>query len=269
MKHDFDPIFSDTFESSSNWNSTMFIIIFTLTDKHHWSFEIYIQHQFLFFSKNMSERSKLILSCIFFASTSFWGLRQFKRDKERKLKHGRRSSNFDASSIPDGKVADRCKKAIAPPMSYIVDFLKALEYPFHADDRPDGYIPFCVAENKLVTEVLAERLTASQAFTDQSVYAYNSFLGIPVMRQSAAYFVAKRFLFPNVPTITPDQALASINPNHIGIGSGAAGILNSLFFLLGDAGDACLIPAPYYAAFENDMSVSSFYFARNSLLTLV
>jgi hypothetical protein len=28
-----------------------------------------------------------------------------------------------------------------------------------------------------------------------------------------------------------------------------------LFFLLGDEGDACLIPAPYYAAFENDMRI--------------
>ena len=26
-----------------------------------------------------------------------------------------------------------------------------------------------------------------------------------------------------------------------------------LFYLLGDEGDACLIPAPYYAAFESDM----------------
>ena len=28
-----------------------------------------------------------------------------------------------------------------------------------------------------------------------------------------------------------------------------------LFYLLGDEGDACLIPAPYYAAFENDMRI--------------
>jgi aspartate/methionine/tyrosine aminotransferase len=29
--------------------------------------------------------------------------------------------------------------------------------------------------------------------------------------------------------------------------------LNYLFFILGEEGDACIIPAPYYAAFENDM----------------
>lgn len=31
--------------------------------------------------------------------------------------------------------------------------------------------------------------------------------------------------------------------------------LLGLFYLLGDEGDACLIPAPYYAAFENDMRI--------------
>ena len=31
--------------------------------------------------------------------------------------------------------------------------------------------------------------------------------------------------------------------------------LSGLFYLLGDEGDACLIPAPYYAAFENDMRI--------------
>jgi len=42
------------------------------------------------------------------------------------------------------------------------------------------------------------------------------------------------------------------------INQGAASILNCLFFLLGEAtGDACLIPAPYYAAFENDMNLVS------------
>lgn len=192
------------------------------------------------------ERSRFILSCIFFATTSFFGLQKVKRDKEKKLKHGRTKLNFDDMSIDDGKIAERCKQALHPPMSYLEAFFKSLEYPFQNPERLDGYIPFCVAENKLVTEMLAERLmqSAAQAFSDPMVYAYNNFSGIPIMRQSLAYFIAKRFLYPNVPSLTTDQALSSINPNHVGIGSGAAGILNALFFLLGDEGDACLIPAP-------------------------
>ena len=30
-------------------------------------------------------------------------------------------------------------------------------------------------------------------------------------------------------------------------------ILNNLFFALGNTGDAVLVPAPYYAAFDNDL----------------
>jgi 1-aminocyclopropane-1-carboxylate synthase len=39
------------------------------------------------------------------------------------------------------------------------------------------------------------------------------------------------------------------------VGAGAASLLNHAFTLLLSPGDAVLIPAPYYAAFENDMKV--------------
>lgn len=150
-------------------------------------------------------------------------------------------------------------KALAPSTPYLMSFLEGLQYPCDLDLRPDGYIAFCMAENKLVIDLLSERLlhssTTSAAFSDPAVYCYNSFLGLPVARQAVSYFLAKRFLHTEQHAVSLEQALQSIHPSHIGIGSGAAGILNSLFYLLGDEGDACLIPAPYYAAFENDMSV--------------
>ncbi len=174
-------------------------------------------------------------------------------------------------------------KALAPAVPYLEAFLKGLSDQCDPISNPDGYIPFCMAENKLAIDLLAERLmdsgTATAAFSDSIVYCYNSFLGIPIARQAAAYFIAKRFYKPDQPNFTPEQALATVNPQHIGIGPGAAALLNSLFFLLGERNDACLIPAPYYgkrgkstpsccihilikfvflfvAAFENDMSVS-------------
>lgn len=98
--------------------------------------------------------------------------------------------------------------------------------------------------------------TATAAFSDSIVYGYNSFLGLSIARDAVAYFLAKRFYRPDqAATMTPQMALSLIDPEHIAIGSGCAGILNQLFFSLGEDGDACLIPAPYYAAFEKDMSV--------------
>ena len=102
--------------------------------------------------------------------------------------------------------------------------------------------------------MLAERFlqVGSASFADSSVYCYNSFLGMPIARQAAAYFLARRFLQQGN---TPEEALSHVSPQHVGLGSGAAALLNALFFLLGQPGDACLIPRPYYAAFENDMEL--------------
>jgi aspartate/methionine/tyrosine aminotransferase len=46
-----------------------------------------------------------------------------------------------------------------------------------------------------------------------------------------------------------------IDRDDIVLGSGCAGLLNGLFFSLLEAGEAVLLPAPYYAAFESDMKV--------------
>ena len=153
-------------------------------------------------------------------------------------------------------------RALAPSTPYLLSFLRGLEYPCHATERPDGYIPLCVAENRLVVDVLSERLqqssTSNAAFSDPNIYCYNSFLGLPVARQAASYFLAHRFLLTEQQhAVTLEQALQNINPRHIGITAGAAAALNGLFYLLGEEGDACLIPAPYYAAFESDMAVVS------------
>jgi len=161
----------------------------------------------------------------------------------------------------------------------MLDFFRGLEYTCTPQSL-DGFVLMCTAENKLVIDMLSERLqnpsTTISAFSDPIVYCYNSFLGLPVTRQSVSYFLAKRFLHARSSTTSNsnqlqgsperhltgagfslEKALQSINPAHVGIGSGAAGILNGLFYLLGDEGDACLIPAPYYAAFENDMRLVS------------
>jgi aspartate/methionine/tyrosine aminotransferase len=96
------------------------------------------------------------------------------------------------------------------------------------------------------------------------VYSYNSFLGVPVAREATAYFLARWFLSPpSSPSAaavlsSPAEALEGhIAPRHIALAAGAAAVLNNLFFCLGDPGDACLIPAPYYTAFENDMNLVS------------
>jgi 1-aminocyclopropane-1-carboxylate synthase len=110
---------------------------------------------------------------------------------------------------------------------------------------------------------------SSNAFSDPRTYCYNSFLGMPLARDAAAYFLARRFLFDR--PITADVALRNVQPKHVALATGAAALLNHLFVLLGDSSSnpklqsqkhqqqslqqACLIPLPYYAAFDNHMQL--------------
>ena len=228
-------------------------------------------------ANNQYERSVALISSFLFGITTYWRLRQISKARERKAKSGRanrllvvdddddddnQNNNNFQSMVRNGQVSQRCRRALAPSTPYLLSFLRGLEYPCDATLRPDGYIPLCVAENRLVIDVLSERLqqssTCNAAFSDHNVYCYNSFLGLPVARQAASYFIAKRFyLTEQQHPVTLEQALQTINPRHIGITAGAVAALNGLFYLLGEEGDACLIPAPYYAAFESDMAVVS------------
>jgi len=217
------------------------------------------------------ERSATLISAILFGVTSYWRVQKIWSDRHRKANSGQAFHHTDHGT--DGEdnlriVSRRSRNAMAPATSYLMSFLQGLEYPCTPQSL-DGYVLLCVAENKQAIDLLSDRLqnpsTTVSAFSDPVVYCYNSFMGLPLARQAVSYFLAKRFLHAESAASTSghlqtrrtrvslETALQSINPAHIGIGSGAAGILNALFYLLGDEGDACLIPAPYYAAFENDM----------------
>jgi hypothetical protein len=195
------------------------------------------------------ERSLLIVSSILFGLSAYWRLKGLSKENRENDTYST-TMRKQADVGDDANVSIRCIRALAPATPYLEAFLKGLSYLCDPVHSPDGYIPFCMAENKLAIDVLAERLmnpgTATAAFSDSAVYCYNSFLGLPVARQAAAYFIAKRFYKTDHVNLTADQALSLIRPECVGIGPGAAALLNSLFYLLGADNDACLIPAPYY-----------------------
>jgi hypothetical protein len=219
----------------------------------------------------IEESTGLVVAASLFTLTAAWFVRSARlRGQQEKEDDGpfgklyRRMPRHQRFSVKytdraKGKVGTRGQAALAPPIPYLTSFLKCLNDPCHQVNNPQGHIALCMAENKLVLDMLAERFmqvgTATAAFSDSSVYCYNSFLGMPVAREAAAYFFARRFLFPEREDLAPDEALSHIHPNHVALGAGGAALLNHLFYLLGEAGECCLIPVPYYAAFENDMNL--------------
>ena len=193
------------------------------------------------------------------------------------------------------------RAALPPTRPHWSGFIACLQDPCDALHNPEGYIALCLAENKLVQELLANRLlssgTAIGAFSDGVVYGYNGFLGLPTARQAVAYLLERRFLFaegrrarsqrhasssrndlratlrtsntssnidyeedddeggsavvprPSSPGPDPDR----IDPALCALGAGVASLLSHVLFIICQPHDAILIPAPFYASFENDL----------------
>lgn len=160
---------------------------------------------------------------------------------------------YGEGGLASGRVSSRGITCLSNIHSYQRAFFLGLSNPYKSHTNEDGYIPLCIAENKLMQEMLANRLmstdTTNSAFSDPSVYCYNGFLGLPYARNAIAYFLSRKFLLPSetgaVSThpqnyYTEDQAShiystaptpilddrthhqnQIIDPEHIALGSGA------------------------------------------------
>eukprot|EP00581_Thalassiosira_minuscula_P013756 CAMPEP_0183728716 /NCGR_PEP_ID=MMETSP0737-20130205/28727_1 /TAXON_ID=385413 /ORGANISM="Thalassiosira miniscula, Strain CCMP1093" /LENGTH=468 /DNA_ID=CAMNT_0025960729 /DNA_START=76 /DNA_END=1478 /DNA_ORIENTATION=- len=199
----------------------------------------------------MSERIGIASFCI--VALVCIGQEKWKRRKKRRRSH---SVGTDHESI-----SARGESLLTPTLPYIIDYLKCLQDHCDPYTNPEGHIPLCMSENKLIIELVGLRLmqieTASRAFSDSTVYCYNNTLGLPGPREAVAYFLAKHFMFPEQRDMSFGEALGFIQPGHVAFGSGAASLLSHLALSLADEGDAVLIPAPYYAAFDADLRINA------------
>ena len=64
-------------------------------------------------------------------------------------------------------------------------------------------------------------------------------------------------MYPEDRDMSVRDALNLIQPNHVAFGSGASSLLSHLAQSLAEEGDAVLIPAPYYAAFDGDLRMNA------------
>lgn len=113
------------------------------------------------------------------------------------------------------------------------------------DERtnPDGICNCGVAENYLCEKELIEKLQSIQIWHRDHMF-YPDSLGHKRLRQTLCRFFEK-FLHLNY----------QLDPERMIISSGLSGIMSLIGFLLGDPNDVFLIPAPYYTAFDHDISV--------------
>ena len=105
-----------------------------------------------------------------------------------------------------------------------------------------GYIPLCVAENRLVWDLIEAKATAARE-VPSGAFAYDAMIGTRDFRARLARFMGRTFLG------------REFAPEQVAVLAGAGSVLEILFYALGDPGDAVLVPTPSYAGFWMDLGV--------------
>ena len=143
-----------------------------------------------------------------------------------------------------------------PLSSYFPIASAALERPWTPAD-PGGNISMVIAENRLMSERFRERwreaLVSSYSPPSASPSAaaagpaldslyYQDFRGTLPLRQALAGFMSRHVARRH-----------AVEADDLIVGNGCGSCLDTLFHVLCDEGDACLLPAPLYPTFINDL----------------
>jgi aspartate/methionine/tyrosine aminotransferase len=112
---------------------------------------------------------------------------------------------------------------------------------FDAKSNPTGYVNFGTAENQVIFDALEPLLRHATEIREADAH-YNELHGALFLRQEIATFLQARAGRP-------------LNAENIALASGASAVLEMLAFTVCDAGDAILIPTPYYPGFDHDLAL--------------
>ncbi len=113
---------------------------------------------------------------------------------------------------------------------------------YDKQENPEGYIGLCVAENRLVADLVVDRLD-QVPMVPASVLGYDAMTGSERFRQQLGKFMGRTFLG------------REFAPHQISVLAGAGSVLEILFHALADPGDGILVPTPSYAGFWLDLEV--------------
>lgn len=141
---------------------------------------------------------------------------------------------------PTPPLADRGARLVdrSPMPEYISEHF---ERAAAADgEHPDGYVGLCVAENKLMWDVLEPQLNRNRHVQPASV-AYGSMIGSVTLREQIAAFASEHVWG------------RTVDADHVIALAGAGTILEALFYVISDPGDGVLVPTPSYAGFWPDL----------------
>ncbi len=125
---------------------------------------------------------------------------------------------------------------------YLERHYEGLRDPYDPVANPNAYIGLCEAENRLVAEIVADRLDRVPR-VPANVLGYDAMTGSVRFREQLASFMGRAFLG------------REFGPQQISVLAGAGSVLEILFYALGDPGDGVLVPTPSYAGFWLDLEL--------------
>ncbi|KAI7889371.1 pyridoxal phosphate-dependent transferase [Mucor mucedo] len=140
-------------------------------------------------------------------------------------------------------VSKRASESLSLTCPMFGAFSQTLNKMYNADTNPNGALNLGVAHNDLLQQKVFEKAKACLQLTPNDLN-YGPSEGTQELRQLMKDFFTRHF-HPYYP----------MNWTDIFVHTGAGASINQLFLSIGDPGDYCLIPTPFYGAFEYDVSV--------------
>lgn len=112
--------------------------------------------------------------------------------------------------------------------------------PYHPTLRPDGYLNLGSGENRLVWDLLADRVAGRRPLQDTDTH-YAPLYGTPELRERIADL------------LTPVCG-HTVDPEDLVVVGGATAALDVIASALCDPGEAIVVPAPYYSGFDVNLA---------------
>ncbi|KAI5070005.1 hypothetical protein GOP47_0014348 [Adiantum capillus-veneris] len=157
----------------------------------------------------------------------------------------------NSSEDGEGEAGQAAPPSAGGDSPYYIGWREYYQDPYHATENPDGVIQLGLAENTLSLDLLQDWLKNHPEASlwnegehlklmDVAPYQYSH--GMPALKS-----VLSNFLENLVERSMP------FNADNIVLTAGATAALEILAFCLGEAGDAFLVPSPYYPGFDRDI----------------
>ena len=157
---------------------------------------------------------------------------------------GRTIQQVNQPDLKHHQLSARGSKLVGnrPTPGYIEAHYDLIDDSWDPEANLDGYVSMCIAENKLVWDLLAPKMAASRDVPAR-VTGYDSMIGTWSFRQALAQFLGEHLLGRTV-----DAA-------HVITLAGAGSVLETMFYAIADPGEGILVPTPSYAGFWLDLEV--------------